>query len=371
MNWTKLLSWSFWALLLVAAIALVAVVGCHQEAPAVIQIPATPEAALTKIVTTTNWLATLGILVFAAGVYAFFTGNSKADALIAAGVAIGGGVVAFATISQLAEDWTKYAVWILPALLAVAVGIYAWGHYQDTKASADLKVIKDGIKTTAITSVADVKAVLGITAVLILLFFAGIGYAAPLTADLNGDGIVDMQDFAIFADQWLRTVDNNEPNDINVLQDYYDVTYDTYTIVGTTADGGYIWQTFTANKDYTITSVKLPLFRSYMFNPGMVTVAIYAADDSLPTGGVLCWGETDGSTLPTTFTTEWREVDFGQPIQLYTGLQYAVVVSSGDFVDWQMDDTNPYPGGTSGNYINSMWTPWIPASDCLFETYGY
>jgi heme/copper-type cytochrome/quinol oxidase subunit 2 len=45
-------------------------------------------------------------------------------------------VIAFAAASQLAVTWLKYAVWVAPLLLVVAIGIYAWGHYQDTKKAA-------------------------------------------------------------------------------------------------------------------------------------------------------------------------------------------------------------------------------------------
>lgn len=213
----ELISWATWFCLIAAlAMVLISVVGCHQESPApVMSLPLdiTPAQVLTKTIYQTNWLVVVGILVFAAGVYAFFTGNSKGVGIIAAGIAIGGGVLAYAAATQFTQELMKWAPWVAGLSmigLVVAVGIYAYGHISDTVKARTHDILKEAVaKAEGVTTIADVKAVLKVAPILVFLFFASVGYAVPLSADLNHDGIVNFEDFAILADQWLMTEDVN------------------------------------------------------------------------------------------------------------------------------------------------------------------
>lgn len=139
--------------------------------------------------------------------------------------------------------------------------------------------------------------------------------------------------------------------------------------------GGATWrgQTFTASDTYSISSVKLLLYKSG--TPGTVTVSIRAVDGTgKPTGDDLCSGTTDGDTLPGNVAPyEWREITFSAAYSLISGTQYAIVVrSSGSSLGWRRDTTAPsYAGGQSALSSNSGGT-WTLTStiDYMFETYG-
>lgn len=159
------------------------------------------------------------------------------------------------------------------------------------------------------------------------------------------------------------------------LQDYYN-TGDSYN---TAPHGANTWyaQTFTANKDYTILSVKLLLYR--VNEPGTLTVAITATDGSgHPTGADLCSGTTDADTLTTNSAGEWREITFGAPYSLSSSVKYAIILKapgangSSILVLWRVDSASPtYSGGTV-ELTSDGGSSWIDKSnyDAMFETYS-
>lgn len=159
------------------------------------------------------------------------------------------------------------------------------------------------------------------------------------------------------------------------LYDYYNTGDDSYT----TALGIY-WksQSFTASATYSISSVKLKLFRQN--SPGTVTVSIRGTDGAgKPTGADIdgVTGTTYGNTLTTDTAGEWREITFSSPILLTSGEQYAIVVRAlaGDLTNragWRMDTTLPsYAGenGASSSNSGSTWTLYADY-DMMFETWG-
>lgn len=150
-----------------------------------------------------------------------------------------------------------------------------------------------------------------------------------------------------------------------------------------TGDNGFagifstVWgaQTFTAESDHSVTSVKLKLYRHGF--PGTITVSITATDGSgHPTGSDLTSGTTDGNTLTTNFhNANWREITLTS-YNLTSGTKYAIVVRApgGDgsnYVGWREDTVGAY---ADGNYERSSdsgnaWSTYINP-DLMFEVYG-
>ncbi len=141
-----------------------------------------------------------------------------------------------------------------------------------------------------------------------------------------------------------------------------------------TGDAKWTSQTFTTINAYTLTSVKLLLWRTG--SPGTITVSIRAVDGSShPTGGDLTSGTTNGNTLPTSeLTPEWREVTLTD-YALSAGTEYAIVVralsgSSANAGNWNDDFGGTYSGGIGLRSSNSGSTWASIGSDLGFETYS-
>jgi purine-cytosine permease-like protein len=97
-------------------------------------------------------------------VYAFFSGNSKAAAIIAAGITLVGGVAVLAASTALMVSWLPLLKWIVPVLGIIAVGLWAYQHYYRSKKIETLEMVKDYLdsdKDGRVTA-ADIKTVLGI-----------------------------------------------------------------------------------------------------------------------------------------------------------------------------------------------------------------
>jgi hypothetical protein len=158
------------------------------------------------------------------------------------------------------------------------------------------------------------------------------------------------------------------------LQEYYASGDDT----GDGAIYGNNWQaqTFTAEKAYRITSVRLKLYRLGL--PGTITVSIRATDASdHPTGPDLCSGTTNGNTLTTSSAGQERDIYFGAGYPLTYGVKYAIVVRCGGDVNncfyWREDSTTPtYAGGYVEISSNggSSWTGYS-GRDKWFRNYGW
>ena len=134
-------------------------------------------------------------------------------------------------------------------------------------------------------------------------------------------------------------------------------------------------QTFTALASYTITSVKLKLFKSAMLAPGIITVSIRATSSGLPSGADLASGTTDGDTLGTSYPGEWREITL-TGCSIVKGTKYAIVVrtaGSGSYpLRWVGDDSSPtYTNGAQCWSTNSGvdWTE-NTNRDLTFQTLG-
>jgi hypothetical protein len=114
-------------------------------------------------------------------------------------------------------------------------------------------------------------------------------------------------------------------------------------------------QTFSAELNHNLTSVRLKLYR--VGNPGTVTVSITATDGSrYPTGPDLTSRTTDGNYLTNTRPGEWRQIPLAGYL-LLSGTKYTIVVRiSGGDVDnhlrWRWEQqalpvTSPYTGGNA------------------------
>ena len=134
-------------------------------------------------------------------------------------------------------------------------------------------------------------------------------------------------------------------------------------------------QTFTPSTAHKITSVKLKLYREG--SPGTVTVSIRATDaNGHPAGGDLCYGTTNGNTLPTAKPYEWREITLGDGYNLAADVKYAVTARAptGDeanFVWWRYDGSGEYAGGNY-EYSNNDGSSWSSQAgyDFMFEDWG-
>jgi hypothetical protein len=131
---------------------------------------------------------------------------------------------------------------------------------------------------------------------------------------------------------------------------------------------------FTAPATHDITYVVLYLSR--YGSPGTITVSIRDSSSSMPDGGDLCSGTTNGNTLNSGSTAgEWRTITFASSYRLTAGTNYHIVVraTGGNFFNtgyWRMNDGG-YVDGVSGRSTNSgsSWTNWS-TGDCLFEEWG-
>ncbi|MBA7570878.1 hypothetical protein ES708_12634 [subsurface metagenome] len=141
---------------------------------------------------------------------------------------------------------------------------------------------------------------------------------------------------------------------------------------------GIYWraQTFTPSIAHKIASVRLKLLR--YGSPGTITVSIRATDENgHPTGGDLCSGTTNGNTLPTHPSAEWREITLGAGYDLDADTMYAIVVRAldsddADYPAWRRDSGAPaYIGGCweASNDSGNTWTGY-KVIDGMFEEWG-
>lgn len=156
------------------------------------------------------------------------------------------------------------------------------------------------------------------------------------------------------------------------LQDFYNTGANTFhAAYGANVFTG---QTFTAGATYSIVKVSLLLYRTG--TPDTVTVELQSTSSGLPTNTILASGTTDGNTLTTSSSGEWREITFSVPYNITSGTVYAIVIKAltgtgtSDAVNWRADNT---PGLAGGIYVfsNNGGSTWANfAHDMLFETYS-
>ena len=132
-------------------------------------------------------------------------------------------------------------------------------------------------------------------------------------------------------------------------------------------------QLFTAGDNYTITQVKVRLYR--VGSPGVMTLAIKASAAGKPTGADLATGTTNCNGITVDTGGELVAFTLGAGTALTNGVVYSIVVRDGvdnsNKVVIRYESNNPYGSGTrvSSTDSGSAWT--INAThDHNFETYS-
>lgn len=154
------------------------------------------------------------------------------------------------------------------------------------------------------------------------------------------------------------------------LRDYYNTDYDNQVQFGATGPLNIRRaQTFQASVSYIIVSVKLRLYRSG--NPGTITVQLQGVSGENPDANVLASGTTNGDTLTTNTSGEWREITFSVPYSVVSGTDYAIVLSAQAYnAYWKVDRGGTYPNGSvRGSSSGETWGASVPLSDGMFETW--
>lgn len=155
-----------------------------------------------------------------------------------------------------------------------------------------------------------------------------------------------------------------------VLKDYYNTGDDS-----TAGFYGVTWEamTFTPSTTYTITSIKVLIYRTG--SPGTLTARIRATSSDKPTGADLCSGTIDGDSITTSTAGDWYEITLGAGTSLTSATKYSIILdcSSGDSsnkITWRVDASSPtYTGGNLCESGNSGSTWASGTQDCMFETY--
>lgn len=164
-------------------------------------------------------------------------------------------------------------------------------------------------------------------------------------------------------------------------QDYYEADGQASSFLSSmTINAVNDWgaQTFQASSDYDLTRISMVLSRGTGDNPGTITVEIQGVD-----GG----GDPDGGTLGSTTITytdvpetdanrEWVNADFGTPVSLTSGTNYAIVLrtsaaSTSELLLWWFINADNYANGAR-NFSTNGGSSWNGpfASDCSFRTYS-
>lgn len=171
-----------------------------------------------------------------------------------------------------------------------------------------------------------------VTLVVALLLSVGAVCAAPLQADLNRNGIVDFNDFAVMANEWLQVEDGNN---ITVLRDHsYYYTDGSLALFGATT-----WKcmSFVATNSYSAGGVKLRVCQSNgqgIYNPGNVTVSLQNANTQtlFPTGEILGSVVIDGNSFPLSTPdsglSDARKIVVAPYVPLVVGNTYSIVISA-------------------------------------------
>lgn len=159
---------------------------------------------------------------------------------------------------------------------------------------------------------------------------------------------------------------------MSVLAQYYNTNDDNFI---KQYDVEEVAQTFTASENYTVTSIKVKIFRAG--SPGTVSIGIYATDESGHPSTHLSSVGFNGNTLTTDTAGEWKEVTLGGGGQaIISGTKYAIRISGGDsgsvYVGWRVDSAGAT--FTDGNREHSTdngdnWTAYTD-EDLMFEVWA-
>jgi hypothetical protein len=114
--------------------------------------------------------------------------------------------------------------------------------------------------------------------------------------------------------------------------------------------GGIYWsmQSFTPTDTHTLSVVSL-YFAQTGGNPGTITVRVYATSGGVPTGSPISTGTTDGNTLPTYPSYEWRNVIMYPNVSLTISTVYAITVSATNSVAAGTETIRPNAAGDETN----------------------
>lgn len=155
------------------------------------------------------------------------------------------------------------------------------------------------------------------------------------------------------------------------LKDYWNIEDDDYYSTLSSGTTRRLYQTFTATSSYTITSVKLLIYRGSAGTSGNAIVAIKATSAGKPTGADLCSGSVAISALTTSTSGAWVEFTLGAGTALTSGTKYAIVTynDSTGYHYPRIDTASGYSTGNAG-YSTDSGTNWTETTtDILFETY--
>ncbi|MBA7537886.1 hypothetical protein ES705_30157 [subsurface metagenome] len=171
----------------------------------------------------------------------------------------------------------------------------------------------------------------------------------------------------------LSDVQVEEQEEVNTKHESFDPTPNSYQGFGLQR-----WdaQTFLTTDAFELTSVKVKLYRTTP--PGQIIVSIRDAQAAnKPAGEDLTLGTTDGDTLTTSTSGEWREITL-TPCQLEGNHRYAIVARAPDAGEiaharWAArKDTGLYANGRMC-YSNNYGDTWSTSEtyDLLFQTWEH
>ena len=135
-------------------------------------------------------------------------------------------------------------------------------------------------------------------------------------------------------------------------------------------------QSFTTTDAYSISSVKILVYRFSL--PETITVSIRAVSGDDPTGSDLAVGTFDGDAVTEDSGGEWKEITFDTPYELSASTKYTIHIRNegtahgvGPSLNWLgVSGSSSYPDG-AGRYSFNGGAGWSSASkDFNFETWG-
>lgn len=171
----------------------------------------------------------------------------------------------------------------------------------------------------------------------------------------------------------LSNVQVEEQEEVNTKHESFDPTPNSYQGFGLQR-----WdaQTFLTTDAFELTSVRVKLYRTNP--PGEIVVSIRDAQaTNKPAGEDIRLGTTDGNTLTTNTSGEWREITFS-PYQVEGNHRYAIVARAPDAgviadARWAArKDTGLYANGQFC-YSNNYGDTWSGSEnyDLLFQTWEH
>lgn len=127
--------------------------------------------------------------------------------------------------------------------------------------------------------------------------------------------------------------------------------------------------TFTATSSYTLTSIKLKLYKATA--PGTFTASIRATSASKPTEADLCSGTYAGNSLGAS-PGAFIEIDMGDGCSITSGVKYAIVMRCAGSYAYARYAMANYAGGgrVKSADSGSTWGSESSLYDMMFETYS-